>query len=137
LGTVDIYIKVVKPQRIEGGRNMDTKLIVTNYHNAWTGGNVQSARAFLADDLDFQGSIDTFRRADDFIAALTMFQKMLRGITLIQSFFSESGAALLYDCDTMSPAGVIRTAEFFTVTDGKIKSIRLVFDATELRKLMG
>ena len=43
---------------------------------------------------------------------------------------------MLYDCDTMSPAGVIRTAEFFTVIDGKIKSIRLVFDATELRKLM-
>jgi hypothetical protein len=44
---------------------------------------------------------------------------------------------LLYDCDTLSPAGVIRTAEFFTVADGKIKSIRLVFDTTELRKRMG
>jgi hypothetical protein len=62
---------------------------------------------------------------------------MIRRIKLIQSFFSESGAALLYDCDTMSPAGMIRTAEFFTVTEGKIKSIRLVFDATEIRKLMG
>jgi hypothetical protein len=116
---------------------MDVKQIVTNYHNAWTGGDVQSARVYLADDLDFQGSIDTFRRADDFIAALTMFQKMIREINLIQSFFSESGAVLLYDCDTMSPAGVIRTAEFFTVAVGKITSIRLVFDATELRKLMG
>lgn len=52
------------------------------------------------------------------------------------SFFSETGAALLYDCDTMSPAGVLRTAGFFTIGNGKIKSIRLVFDATELRKLM-
>jgi hypothetical protein len=116
---------------------METKQLVTNYHDAWTGGNMEAARAYLADDLDFQGSIDAFRRADDFIAALTMFQKMLRKVTLIKSFFSESGAALLYDCDTMTPAGVIRTAEFFTVKDGKIKSIRLVFDATELRKLMG
>ena len=116
---------------------MDTKQVVTNYHNAWTTGDMEEARVYLADDLDFQGSIDTFRRADDFIAALTMFQKMIRGINSIQSFFSESGAALLYDCDTMSPAGMIRTAEFFTVTGGKIKSIRLVFDATELRKLMG
>ena len=116
---------------------MDTKQVVTNYHNAWTSGEMKKARAYLADDLDFQGSIDTFRRADDFIASLAMFQKMLQTVNLIQSFFFESGAALLYDCDTMSPAGVIRTAEFFTVTDGKIKSIRLVFDATELRKLMG
>ena len=116
---------------------MDTKQIVEKYHNAWTIGNIQEARLYLADDLDFQGSIDTFRKADDFILGLTMFQKMLRGVNLIQSFYSESGAALLYDCDTMSPAGVLRTAEFFTVEDSKIKSIRLVFDATELRKLMG
>lgn len=116
---------------------MDTRQVVTNYHDAWTRGDLGAARLYLADDLDFQGSIDIFRRADDFIVALTMFHKMLRGINLIQSFFSESGAALLYDCETMSPAGVVRTAEFFTVNDGKIKSIRLVFDATELRKLMG
>ncbi len=116
---------------------MDVKQLVTNYHNAWTSGDMKKARACLADDLDFQGSIETYRRADDFIASLTMFQKMLQKVNLIQSFFSESGAALLYDCDTMSPAGVIRTAEFFVLNDGKIKSIRLVFDATELRKFMG
>ena len=116
---------------------MDTKQVVTNYHNAWTSGDMEAARVYLADDLDFQGSIDTFHNADDFIVALSMFQKMIQKINLIQSFFSESGAALLYDCDTMSPAGLIRTAEFFMITDGKIKSIRLVFDATELRKLMG
>lgn len=116
---------------------MDAKQVVTNYHDAWTSGNLEKARVCLADDLDFQGSIDVFRRADDFIAALTMFQKMVRGVNLIQSIFSESEAALLYDCETMSPAGVIRTAEFFKVTEGKIESIRLVFDATELRKLMG
>ena len=116
---------------------MDTRQVVTNYHNAWTSGDMKAARVYLADDLDFQGSIETCSRADDFIPSLTMFQKMLQGVNVIQSFFSESGAALLYDCDTMSPAGVIRTAEFFTVRDGKIKSIRLVFDATDLRKLMG
>ena len=116
---------------------MKATQIVKSYHNAWTSGHVEAARVYLADDLDFQGSMDTFRRADDFITALTMFQKMLRRVNLIQSCFSETGAALLYDCDTATPAGMIRTAEFFTVADGKIKSIRLVFDPTELRKLMG
>ena len=115
---------------------MDTKQVVTNYHNAWIDGDMKKARTYLADDLDFQGSIDAFSRADDFIGTLTMFQKMLQRVNLIQSFFSESGAAFLYDCSSMSPAGVIRTAEFFTVENDKIKSIRLVFDATELRKLM-
>jgi ketosteroid isomerase-like protein len=115
---------------------MDIRQLVETYHNAWTRGDIASARGCLADDLDFQGSIDTFNKADDFVAALTQFQGMLRGVTVLQSFFGEAGAALLYDCDTASPAGVIRTAEFFTARNGKIAEIRLVFDATELRKLM-
>jgi hypothetical protein len=115
---------------------MDTRQIVTKYHDSWTGGDMQAARACLSDDLEFQGSIDAFHNADDFVTALTMFRKMLRGVNVIQSLFSEAGAALLYDCDSMGPAGVIRTAEFFSVKGGKISSIKLVFDATELRKLM-
>jgi hypothetical protein len=43
---------------------------------------------------------------------------------------------MLYDCETATPAGVIRTAEFFSIAGGKITEIRLVFDASELRKLM-
>jgi hypothetical protein len=115
---------------------MDTRQLIETYHNAWTTGDIEGARGCLADDLDFRGSIDTFKKADDFVAALTQFQRMLRSVTLLQSFFGEAGAALLYDCDTASPAGVIRTGEFFTVQKGKIARIRLVFDATELRKLM-
>lgn len=114
---------------------MDTRQLIETYHQAWTSGDIVKARGCLAEDLDFQGSIQTFKKADDFAPALAQFQGMLRGVTLLQSLFSESGAALLYDCDTRSPAGVIRTAEFFTVQDGKITRIRLVFDATELREL--
>jgi ketosteroid isomerase-like protein len=116
---------------------MDTRQLVETYHNAWTTGDITRARGYLADDLDFRGSIDTFNKADDFVAALRQFQGMLRGVTVLQSFFDETGAALLYDCNTATPAGVIRTAEFFAVRNGKIAEIRLVFDATELRKLMG
>jgi hypothetical protein len=57
------------------------------------GRDMQTARLYLTDDLDFQGSIDTFRKADDFIAALTMFQKMLRRVNLIQSFFYQRSTA--------------------------------------------
>lgn len=115
---------------------MNTNQMIAEYYNAWTSGDMEAARSYLADDLDFQGSIETFHNADDFIVSLTMFQKMLVKATLMDSFYSDRGAALLYDCETLTPAGVIRTAEFFTVTDGKITAIRLVFDATELRKLM-
>jgi hypothetical protein len=105
---------------------MDTRQIVEMYHNAWTTGNIERARGCLADDLDFQGSIETFNKADDFVAALRQFQGMVRGVTVLQSFFSEMGAVLLYDCDTAGHAGIIRTAEFFTVRSSKIVEIKWV-----------
>jgi hypothetical protein len=115
---------------------MITRQLIETYHNAWTTGDFITARRCLADDLDFKGSIDTFNKADDFVVALKRFQSMLRNVKLLKSFFDQDGAALLYDCDTVSPAGVIRTAEFFSTTGGKISAIQLVFDASELRKLM-
>jgi len=115
---------------------MNTRQLIETYHNAWTSGDFATARACLAADLDFKGSIDTFHTADEFVAALRRFQSMLRQTTLLKSFFEHDGAALIYDCDTTSPAGVIRTAEFFTTKSGKISEIRLIFDASELRKLM-
>ena len=116
---------------------MDTRQLIETYHDAWTTGDFTTARRCLADNLDFKGSIDKFQKADDFIAALRGFQSMLRGVRLLKSFFDQNGAALLYDCDTATPAGVIRTSEFFSADNGKITEIRLVFDASELRKLMG
>jgi len=116
---------------------MDARELIMAYYRAWTTGDFGAARRCLRDDLDFKGSIDTFKNADDFLKELVGFKSMLRSAVLLQSYFDQNGGALLYDCDTPTPAGVIRTAEFFRVEDGKITEIRLVFDATELRKLMG
>lgn len=115
---------------------MDTRKLIETYHLAWTSGDFATARNCLADDLDFRGSMDTFTKAGDFIAALTGFRQMVQSVELLQQFYDEAGAALLYDCHTASPAGVIRTAEFFTVTGDRISAIRLVFDATALRQVM-
>jgi hypothetical protein len=110
--------------------------VVRNYHDSWTRGDMTAARSFLADGLDFQGPIDTFSSADDFIATLAGFAQMLTRVDLLQEFYADDAAALLYDCVTNSPAGTIRTAEFFSLRDGRIAIIRLVFDATLLRQAM-
>ena len=110
--------------------------VVRKYHDSWTQRDMSTPRSFLADDLDFQGPIDTFTRADEFIATLTGFAQILTRVDLLQEFYTDDAAALLYDCVTNSPAGTIRTAEFFRLRDGKIATIRLVFDATTLRQVM-
>jgi hypothetical protein len=110
--------------------------IVKGYYHAWSSGNLEVARFFLADDLDFQGSIDRFHTADAFIATLGAFHRKLSCTRLLKEFYAPNGAMLLYDCVTDSPAGTIRTAEYFGVSSGKIFEIRLVFDATLLRQSM-
>jgi hypothetical protein len=109
---------------------------VRKYHDSWTQRDMDTARSCLADDLDFQGPIDAFSTADAFIATLGGFAAMLSRVDLLQEFYADDAAALLYDCVTNSPAGTIRTAEFFSLRDGKIATIRLVFDATALRQVM-
>ena len=115
---------------------MSAANLIRKYHEAWTQRDMSTARSCLADDLDFQGSIDTFSSADEFIATLTGFAQMLTRVDLLQEFYTHDAAALLYDCVTNSPAGTIRTAEFFRLRSGKIAIIRLVFDATVLRQAM-
>ena len=115
---------------------MSAANLVRKYHEAWTQKDMSTARSCLVDDLDFQGSIDTFTSADEFIDTLTGFAQMLSRVDLLQEFYTDDAAALLYDCVSDSPAGTIRTAEFFGLRDGKIAKIRLVFDATALRQVM-
>jgi SnoaL-like domain len=110
--------------------------VIRMYHDSWTQRDMRTARSCLADDLRFQGPIDTFSSADEFIATLAGFAQMLTRVDLLQEFYTDEAAALLYDCITNSPAGTIRTAEFFWLQDGKIATIRLVFDATLLRQAM-
>jgi SnoaL-like domain len=115
---------------------MSAANMVRRYHDAWTQRDMSTARSCLADDLDFQGPIDTVSSADDFIAKLTGFAQMLTRVDLLQEFYTDDAAALLYDCVTNSLVGTILTAEFFGLRDGKIATIRLVFDATVLRQAM-
>jgi ketosteroid isomerase-like protein len=115
---------------------LDAADIVRAYHAAWTTGDVAKARTYLADDLDFQGPIDRFTSADQFAQALAGFAGLLIRVDTLEEFFAGDRAALLYDCVT-APLGAMRTAEFFRLENGKIAQIHLVFDASELRKLMG
>lgn len=116
---------------------MNAQQIIEKYFNAWTNADLATAGSFLADDLDFRGSIDELSTAAEFLNSLSQFVTLLKEVKLVESYFGEDGGALLYDCITNTPAGTVRSAEFFKVTGDKITEIRLVFDATELRKLVG
>jgi hypothetical protein len=114
--------------------------IVDAYYASWTRGpdsfDEARLRAILAPDLDFTGTLAGHRvGADGFLRGVAGVGEVVRSFRLVQRIEQGNQVAVLYDCELTRPAGVCRFAEFFRVDDGRIKSINLVYDGTEWRKL--
>lgn len=72
------------------------------------------------------------------VAALVRFVPFITGVDLISELYGEGVATLVYDLHTSLPGGAAnqRNAEHFRVTDGRISSIIIVFDATPWRPII-
>ena len=119
----------------------ETAELIDAYYDSWrTGiGSFDQTRvgAILAEDLDFEGPIAGKRTgAAGFIGGLRRFVEGLQApISLLQRVGSGDEAAVLYDADL--PEGRMRFAEFFVIDGGRIRAIKLLYDATQYRALGG
>jgi len=115
--------------------------LIEAYYGSWRDGissfDESRVRGVLAEDLDFEGPIAGKRRGSaGFVGGLRRFVEGLRApIRILQQLDSGDQAAVIYDADL--PEGTMRFAEFFTVSDGRIQSIRLLYDAAQYRALGG
>jgi hypothetical protein len=115
---------------------MSAQDIVERYSLAWAKNDLATARAQLADDLDFQGSLETHRSADSFLDGLRKFREGPFERMVPQSQVAGPDAVfLLYDC-LLKNGQSLRCAEYFRVENQKIRQIRLVFDTAPLAALM-
>ncbi len=118
-----------------------TAELIGAYYGSWRNGieSFDEARlgAILAEDLDFEGPIAGKRRgAAGFIGGLRRFVEGLQEpIDLLQQVDSENAAAAVYDAPL--PEGRMRFAEFFSVGDGRITALKLLYDAAQYRALGG
>lgn len=89
-------------------------------------------RAILAPDLAFEGPIaGHVVGAERFIKGVSGFAETMQGLTMVHQVRAGNETAALYDAEM--PGGTVRFAEFFGVADGRIQSLRLVYDAGEYR----
>lgn len=87
-------------------------------------------RTILASDLLFEGPIaGRHVGAEGFIQGVAGFAGTMRGLTMLRQLHTRDAAATLYDAEM--PGGTVRFAEFFEIADGKIQSLRLLYDAHE------
>jgi len=117
-----------------------TSTLVDAYYASWTAGldsfDEARLREVLAPDLDFTGTLAGHRvGAEGFLKGVAGVAAVVRSFSVVQRLEYGNEVAVLYDCELSRPAGVCRFAEFFRVEDGRIRSINLVYDGTEWRKL--
>jgi ketosteroid isomerase-like protein len=121
--------------------NATTAEVVDDYYASWRNGissfDEDRVRGVLDENLDFEGPIAGKRQgAAGFVGGLKRFVEGLRApIQILHQMDSAEQAAVLYDADL--PEGTMRFAEFFHVRDGRIESIRLLYDAAQYRALGG
>ena len=103
--------------------------IVESYQAALGKGDIATARKLMQDNMTFQGPLDTFNKADEYLEALKRLASIIQRIDLKKVFVDGDDVCVLYDMVTNTPAGTAFIAEWYQVKDGKIATLRAVFDA--------
>lgn len=106
---------------------MNATDVVDRYNRALAARDFTAARAQLADNLRFEGPIDRFEKADDYIKAITGLYGMVKGVEHQATIAEGENVAVFYLLDT--PVAKAPVAEWYTVRDGKIVQLRAYFDA--------
>jgi limonene-1,2-epoxide hydrolase len=111
--------------------------IVEQYKEAMGRADFAAARKLLHDDLFFQGPLDTFHQADDYIAASQRLANIIQRIDVKKIFADGNDVCVLYDMVTNTPTGTAFIVEWYQVRGDKIGELRAVFDARPFAPMFG
>ena len=101
--------------------------IALAYHEAWASKDLEGAMRFIADGIVCDAPAGRIEGARAYRGFLESFFKLLKRAELIASFGDDETAMLLYDNDTV-PVPSAPSAAHFTVEDGTITRVRIIFD---------
>ncbi len=105
--------------------------VAATYFDAWQRGDFARLRAILADDVTFDGPLGHAGNAEECIAGLKRMSEIVTDIVIRKTFIDGADVLTWFDLHT-AQAGPLPTANWRHVADGKITSIRAVFDPRPL-----
>jgi hypothetical protein len=101
--------------------------IALEYHQAWAAKDVERSLAFLAADVVCDAPAGRLEGVAAFEEFLHRYNQLFLGADLLASFGDEQTAVLIYDNHTR-PVPHAPAAARYTITDGKISALQLIFD---------
>lgn len=105
----------------------DPSTVVQAYRDAWTSGDVDLALTYLSQDVRCFAPDENVGTKDDWRQYLSGFLPMLTGAPTHTEMSDGNRVALWYFPQTAVTTTTL-ASELFTVEDGRIIEIRLVFD---------
>jgi hypothetical protein len=91
--------------------------------------DLSAARGYLADDLVFVGLFETYRSAEEYIAALTGLLQVTVRLDVKKIIAEGNDAAVFFELETKAPAeGTVLVAEWHQFKNGKITHVAFAFD---------
>ena len=111
--------------------------VVESYRALLERGDFGAARKLMHDDMTFQGPLDTFTTADQFLTVRKELAAIIERIDVQKTFVDGEDVCVLYEMVTNTPAGTAFIAEWYQVKEGKIAATRAVFDARPFAPLFG
>jgi hypothetical protein len=106
--------------------------VVDFYVESWTGDDSAALRRLIAPDAGIEWNLDAPVDDEELVQTLHRIAVFADSVTLVSHVRAADGAALVYDL--AAPFGTARLAEFLTVTDGRIQTIRQVYDVTAVNR---
>ena len=104
--------------------------ILRQFYDAVRRRDIVSARQYLANDLVFIGLFETYRSADEYIAALTGLLQVTVRLNVKKIIAQGNDAAIFFELQTKAPAeGTVLVAEWHQFKNGKISHVESAFDA--------
>lgn len=103
---------------------LDTSLA---YYNAWTGGDFQAALGYISPGINCSTPAGAVTGITAFEGFMGPFAASLTSSKLLAAFGDEHTALIMYDAGTVL-VGDAPGAELHTVADGRITSIKIIFD---------
>jgi ketosteroid isomerase-like protein len=112
---------------------MRTKMDVVDFYlESWTSDDRDGVRRILAPDAQIEWNLDAPVDDEELVQTLHRIAAFADSVTVVSQTRSADGAVLVYDL--AAPFGTARVAEFLAVANGRICSVRQVYDLVAINR---
>ena len=116
----------------------DTGDTLKRFYDAVVKKDLTTARKYLNDDFLFIGLFETYRSADEYMAALSGLLSVTVRLDVKKIIAQGNDAAVFFELQTKAPAeGTVLVAEWHRFKNGKISRIESAFDGRPYEAMFG